>query len=155
MSFPRAPCGPPRLSSGPSSGVSLMRRPVFLLALAAASLASPAPAQPADSPPAGLGRIEHIIVVYLENHSFDNLFGMFPGANGLPQGRAKAAQVDRDGISYKMLPPVFDAYRKEPGPDERFPEALPNRPFLIDRYVGQNKRVPDLVHRFYQEQEQI
>src|SRR5438132_11406977 len=115
-----------------------MRRTFSLLALAAASMASPALAQPAGPPPAGLGQIEHIIVVYLENHSFDNLFGTFPGASGLLQGRAKATQVDRDGNPYKTLPPVFDAYRKEPGPDERFPNTLPNRPFLIDRYVGQN-----------------
>jgi phospholipase C len=132
-----------------------MRRTVFLLTLAAASFASPAPAQPAGPPPVGLSRIEHIIVVYLENHSFDNLFGMFPGASGIPQGSVKTIQADRDGNPYKTLPPVFDAYRKEPGPDERFPKMLPNQPFLIDRYVGQDKRVPDLVHRFYQEQEQI
>lgn len=30
--------------------------------------------------------IQHIVVLMLENHSFDNLFGTFPGANGLPTG---------------------------------------------------------------------
>jgi len=32
-------------------------------------------------PDAG-GRIDHLVVVVLENHTFDNLFGTFPGANG-------------------------------------------------------------------------
>src|ERR1700758_1750262 len=30
--------------------------------------------------------IEHIIVIVQENHSFDNYFGTFPGANGIPAG---------------------------------------------------------------------
>ena len=28
-------------------------------------------------------RIEHVIVIYSENRSFDNLYGLFPGANGI------------------------------------------------------------------------
>ena len=31
----------------------------------------------------GIERIEHIVVIYAENRSFDNLYGGFPGANGL------------------------------------------------------------------------
>ncbi|HXZ43901.1 MAG TPA: alkaline phosphatase family protein, partial [archaeon] len=30
----------------------------------------------------GLDRIHHLVVIYLENRSFDNLYGEFPGANG-------------------------------------------------------------------------
>jgi phospholipase C len=30
--------------------------------------------------------IEHIIVIVQENHSFDNYFGTYPGANGIPVG---------------------------------------------------------------------
>ena len=30
--------------------------------------------------------IEHIIVLMQENHSFDNYFGTYPGANGIPEG---------------------------------------------------------------------
>jgi phospholipase C len=30
--------------------------------------------------------IEHIIVIVQENHSFDNYFGTYPGANGIPAG---------------------------------------------------------------------
>ncbi len=37
-----------------------------------------------------LEKISHIVVLYLENRSFDNLFGDFPGANGL----AKAQSTD-------------------------------------------------------------
>jgi len=32
----------------------------------------------AQAAPAGLDRINHVIVIYLENRSFDNMFGRFP-----------------------------------------------------------------------------
>jgi phospholipase C len=34
--------------------------------------------------------IEHFIFIVQENHSFDNYFGTFPGANGIPAGTALA-----------------------------------------------------------------
>jgi len=33
--------------------------------------------------------IEHIVIIVKENHSFDNYFGSFPGANGAKQPRRK------------------------------------------------------------------
>jgi phospholipase C len=35
-----------------------------------------------------LGPIEHIVIIVKENHSFDNYFGTFPGANGLHEQRS-------------------------------------------------------------------
>src|SRR5713226_5843944 len=35
--------------------------------------------------------IQHVIVIVQENHSFDNYFGTYPGANGLPPGVALPA----------------------------------------------------------------
>jgi phospholipase C len=35
------------------------------------------------SPSPGLSAIENIVVVFQENHTFDNYFGTFPGANGI------------------------------------------------------------------------
>ncbi len=32
--------------------------------------------------------IKHVIEIMLENHSFDNLFGQFPGADGIPAGES-------------------------------------------------------------------
>ncbi|MBV8651751.1 MAG: acid phosphatase [Alphaproteobacteria bacterium] len=125
------------------------------VALAAASAALPAFAQSSAGKPPGLDRLQHVIVVYMENHSFDNLIGDFPGADGRAKAGKAAIQVDRDGTPYKTLPPVYNAYSKPPGPDSRFPSDLPNQPFLIDKYVPQDATVPDLVHRYYQEIEQI
>ncbi len=45
----------------------------------------------------GLARLQHVVVIYLENHSFDNLYGEFPGANGLSNDAGSVAQVDSAG----------------------------------------------------------
>ena len=123
--------------------------------LAAALLACPlAPA--AAAAPAGLDKIRHIVVVYLENHSFDNMFGLFPGADGLRgKGKHWAPQVDETGKPYATLPPVMNTGVKPAVPDPRFPQDLPNAPFLIDKFVKLDEKTPDLVHRFYQNPAQI
>jgi len=116
----------------------------------AAILVAPA-AQAA--PPDGLDKINHIVVVYLENRSFDNMFGRFPGADGLEQAKSAAVQVDKDGKPYAVLPPILDEKTKQPDP--RFPAELSNTPFDVGQYVKLTEKHRDLVHRFYQNQEQI
>src|SRR6266513_630324 len=43
-----------------------------------------------------LGKIQHIVVIYEENHSFDNLYGGWEGVNGLASAdAAHTTQVDQ------------------------------------------------------------
>ena len=56
-----------------------MARAALALMLSAV-LAGPAAAAPASRPTP----IEHFVVLMQENHSFDNYFGTFPTANGIP-----------------------------------------------------------------------
>ncbi len=118
-----------------------------------ASCASMAPAasnpSPSDCP------VKHIIVIYLENHSFDNLYGQFPGANGLANAGATARQVMRDGTPYATLPQPNNSNLRGRPADRRFPANLPNAPFPIDDYVPQNETTGDLIHAFYRQQLQI
>src|SRR5215210_3083551 len=58
--------------------------------------------------------IDHTIVIFLENHTFDNLYGKFPGANGLDQPDAQVPQVDKDGVVYQALPQPLDSSKKPP-----------------------------------------
>jgi acid phosphatase len=97
----------------------------------------------------GFDRLKHVVVIYLENHSFDNLDGEFPGADGRANGSATSTQVDLTGTPFATLP--FPATT----PFTPFPTNLPNAPFSIEQYVPANANTPDLVHRFYQEQQQI
>ncbi len=127
--------------------MNIARIPLPLCAAVGALIAAGNPAAAAEpNTPGGLDKIQHILVIYLENHSFDNMFGLFPGAAGLPGKAALLPQVDRDGKVYVTLPPISDA---------RFPKHLPNAPFPIDDYVPLDQKTPDLVHRFYQNQLQI
>ncbi len=122
------------------------------LALAATS----ASAQTAPVPqPKGLDKIEHIVVVYLENHSFDDLFGKFPGARGLSKAGRAAIQVDKDGKPYKTLPPVVDASKTPPEVDHRFPSDLANRPFDMNKYVPLDQKYPSAIHAYLHEIAQI
>ncbi|HUN53429.1 MAG TPA: alkaline phosphatase family protein, partial [Candidatus Sulfotelmatobacter sp.] len=117
--------------------------------LVAAFAASPLAA--AEKPAHGLDKVKHIIVIYLENRSFDNLYGLFPGANGLANAAATATQVDKGGQPYAVLPQPINTSVKPPAPDPRFPANLPNKPFDIDPFVPIDQPTGDLVHRFYQE----
>jgi phospholipase C len=96
--------------------------------------------------PTGIDRINHVVVIYLENRSFDNLYGSFEGAQGLSAAATAPLQVDSSGTAYATLPA---------SPDARFPTNLPNAPFDIGQYVPADQATPDLVHRWYQEQLQI
>ena len=120
---------------------------VLVLVLFGVGFSSPAQAQSPNP-------INHIVVIYLENHSFDNLYGLFPGANGIANAGA-ATQVNKEGTPYATLPQPINSNLKPAGPDPRFPADLPNKPFNIDKYVPINEKTGDLVHRFYQEQLQI
>src|SRR5215470_2099529 len=49
-----------------------------------------------SKPDPQLRHIKHIVVIYQENWSFDSLYGLFPGANGLAQSSPSSLnQTDR------------------------------------------------------------
>src|SRR5215475_5226553 len=118
----------------------------------------------------GLHKIGHIVVIFSENHSFDEEFGDFPGANGLKHALlSQTVQRDRDGSVMAVLPPVFggviDSHEVTPNGQEftQIPQSattnMPNAPFSINGKSGFNLPASvatrDLYHRFYENQMQI
>src|SRR5438874_3126222 len=124
-----------------------------------------------------LSRINHVVVIYQENHSFDNLYGGWEGVNGLAAApTARTAQVDQRGRRFDCLMQVdttlaattTGAACTDPG---GFTSRFTNDPFTVDDYIAPDlKNCPygtaadkavaggctkDLVHRFYQEQYQL
>ena len=92
-------------------------------AFLAAALAAAGLGGCATSPGGSLDRIEHIVVIYAENRSFDHLYGMFPGANGVAAATAaQKTQLDHNGKPLPYLPPVFEDGRAS----ARFTARLPN-----------------------------
>ena len=106
---------------------------------------------------AGLEKIEHFVVIYAENRSFDHLYGLFPGANGITSAKPEQTQqVDHDGRFLDALPPVWKTGSNEPDP--RFPATLRNAPFRLDAppiNLPPTAQIRNLVHRYYQNIEQI
>src|SRR3990167_3317416 len=88
------------------------------LVLAAAVALFPVAAVAQSDP---LQRIQRIVVIFEENRSFDHLFGLFPGADGLANAGAAAYQKKPDGAPYDTLPPVLENYPGPPMSDPRFP----------------------------------
>src|SRR3954454_19551709 len=128
---------------GKLAGASLLA--LVVLALAAAP-AFAGHGRGHDRHGSGLGRIGNIVVIYEENHSFDNLYGMWEGVDGL--SRADAAhtlQVNQAGAPYACLlqrdvnltsPPLDSACTDAHPGDLPRPSHFANAPFLIDQYIA-------------------
>jgi phospholipase C len=118
-----------------------------------------------------LQNINHFIVIYQENWSFDALYGNFPGANGTANASSTAlTQVDRltgQPYSSQTGQPFDLAYSgptltTPPQPisggavDARFPSGLNTLlPYDLTNFIGPTDKTGDIVHRFFQEQSQI
>lgn len=128
---------------------------VFCMLAAVSTTAPLRAAEPASTTADKLAalrkRVDHIIVIYQENWSFDGLHGRFPGADGIGQAGAAVHQVEKNGTPYKTLPrPLMEGVV-----DPRFPADLPVAPFDLAKYVAPDGQTGDLIHRFYHEQLQI
>jgi len=135
-------------------------------------LMSEAVAKPA--PPGSLdaklkAHVKNVVVIYLENRSFNNLFANFPGTSAplSSVAPAAAAQKDRDGSVLPTLPKVWGGMvpgrQNLGGKDYLITEeqmhGLPNAPFKLTDLDGQplpeGVITRDLWHLFYQNQMQI
>jgi len=119
-----------------------------------------------------LDAIHNVVVIFAENRAFDNLYGLYPGANGIPGVNPSAhgayvAQKDFDGSVLPVLPPTWGGLTAA-GQRITLSQAQtmgwPNKPFQLDDPQGvngsgtlitQSVTTRDLVHRFYNNQMQI
>jgi acid phosphatase len=113
-------------------------------------------------------KVDTIVVIYAENRGFDNMYGTFPGANGIPGINPTGTgmiypQVDRDAAA-TLLPklPLTWGGVTSPGflPEitQAMSDNLPNRPYSLQAtYPGLDHSTitRDLVHRFFENQMQI
>jgi acid phosphatase len=158
-------------------GVPMILRRQWLgmtLGLVCAAVASAEPGDNGNDQGLNRGELERIhtvVVIFAENHSFDNFFGSFPGANGLQTAAAKAIkQVDRDGVTVlPTLPPawggltaagqpivVTQAQTTAVWPNGPFQIDTPNAPTLYGYSAVTNSIITrDLYHRFFENQMEI
>jgi phospholipase C len=126
------------------------RSAVALIALALTVPLAAAPAsahaRQTDRGNTNLG-ITNLVVIYEENHSFDNLFGGWEGVNGIGRAAASGHVTQRapDGTPLPCLP-QNDVNLASPTPlpatchgtaaGVPVDSAFGNRPFVIDNHVG-------------------
>ncbi|MEA2136180.1 MAG: hypothetical protein QOC68_4089 [Solirubrobacteraceae bacterium] len=122
----------------------LMRRSILVALAGAALLAAPAAASRGGGhDDGGLRKIKHFVVIYEENHSFDNLYGGWERVDGLRDAdRAHTRQVNQAGERYRCLlqndvnltsPPLsVRCTNRAPAFDSHFR----NQPFQIDDYIA-------------------
>jgi phospholipase C len=91
-----------------------------------------------------LSRINHIVVVYQENHSFDNLYGSWEGVDGLRDAPAsRTVQVNQAGTPYQCLlqndvnlaSPPLPATCTDTTTPTTYSSHFTNRPFTIDDFI--------------------
>src|SRR5215470_12327263 len=106
-------------------------------------------------------KVDTIVVIYAENRGFDNMYGAFPGANGIPS-TGLVAQKDRDasGTALTDLPMTWGgvtAPGQTPVVSQMDSGGLPNEPFDVESAFGiaQATITRDLYHRFFENQMQI
>jgi acid phosphatase len=95
----------------------------------------------------GLDGVDHVVVLYLENHSFDNLFGGWERVRGLarhPDRTPRSTQVAPDGTPLPCLPQNDVNLTSPPLPvtctgminGAPVSSAFRNAPFRIDDYIA-------------------
>ena len=125
---------------------------VSLLALTALPAAGASPAR------AALGNINHIVVIYQENHSFDNLYGSWERVNGLSRAdSANTIQITQAGVPYTCLKQNDVNLATPPRPatctdmttGKTFSSNFTNEPFNIDDFIASTDTTCPAPGAFY------
>jgi phospholipase C len=83
-------------------------------------------------------KVQHIVVIYQENWSFDSLYGQFPGANGLQNGFDNLPQAIQHSAAWPSTV-IIITYDENGG---RWDHVTP--PLMADGW-GLGTRVPGLI----------
>ncbi len=85
---------------------------VVVLSAACSGSSTPIVVSPATS---GIHKIQHIVVIMQENRSFDQYFGTYPGADGLPRANGKFTQCVPDPVLQTCVYPFHNGQDKNLG----------------------------------------
>ena len=106
--------------------------------------------------PTGLDRLQHIVVLMMENRSFDHMLGSLPGIGGIDDAGA-FTNPNADGNAIKPLPQAAFQAQLQPDPDHHFP-AVDLQIYGKDSKPGDNNRQPNMqgfVLSYYHQQQDL
>ncbi len=79
----------------------------------------------APAPASGIHKIKHVIIIMQENRSFDQYFGTYPGADGIPRNKKGQFTVCvPDPASGKCVKPYLDTSDIDGGGPHMYPDAV-------------------------------
>jgi phospholipase C len=78
----------------------------------------------AAEPLTEIHRIRHVIVIMQENRSFDNYFGTFPGADGIPMRNGRPTECAPDPFTRRCVRPFYDGRDRDLGGPHQVTAAL-------------------------------
>src|SRR5438445_5089435 len=119
------------------------------IAIAAISASGAAGAKHDDGAAKKLDKIQHIVVIYEENHSFDNLYGGWEGVNGRANAdAARTNQIGQNALLYNCLLQNHVNLTSPPQPADctdtstgtAFSSHFPSAPFSIEAYIPKDAR---------------
>jgi phospholipase C len=114
-------------------GVALV---VVALLIVASCVVVGRPAQ--SSPPAGISKIQHVVIIMQENRSFDSYFGTFPGADGIPLQNGVPTVCVPDPAKHTCVRPYYDpSDRNAGGPHSQSNATADIDGGKMDGFVGQ------------------
>jgi phospholipase C len=123
-------------------------RPIPVASILLAAVVLAADNAPTRAP--SLADIDHLVIIYEENHSFDNLFGGWEGVEGIDAAlrSGRVAQVDAAGTPLTCLAqndvnltsPPLSAHCVAPVAGGTVKSHFANAPFLIDEFITPTDR---------------
>ena len=85
----------------------------------------------------GIHKIQHVIFIVQENRSFDNYFGTYPGADGIPRKDGRFTVCVSDQLSHSCIRPFHDTHDCDiGGPHSTRAMTVDIHNGKMDGYVG-------------------
>jgi len=99
------------------------------------------PAHVHAAPPAGIHKIKHVVILMMENRSFDEYFGTYPGADGLPRRNGHFTVCSPDPKTHQCFSPYHDtSNRNTGGPHEHLDAVRDINGGKMDGFMREARR---------------
>jgi phospholipase C len=99
------------------------------------------PAHVRAAPPAGIHKIKHVVILMMENRSFDSYFGTYPGADGIPRRNGHFTVCSPDPRTHQCVLPYHDrSNRNLGGPHEHLDAVRDINGGKMDGFMREARR---------------
>jgi len=114
---------------------------LMLLTACGGSSAVPGPTPTTVAEASGIHKIQHVVVIMQENRSFDQYFGTYPGADGIPRQGDRFLVCVPDPLNSSCVNPFHDAMDKNGGGPHGSTNATADiNSGKMDGFIGQAEK---------------